>query len=88
MVAEAAFTGRPVHIAATVGRQARKDRFYAQLAERGVARPFDGTLASWRYPPLDETARLAAEIVARLRARAIDASASGGRMVPPAPGPA
>ena len=80
MVTEAAFTGRPVHIAAAVGRQARKDRFYAELAARGIARPFDGDLPTWRYIPLDETARLAAEILARMAARAIDAGPFAGRL--------
>lgn len=73
MATEAAFTGKPVHVAAIAGRQARKDRFYADLAARGVARPFDGALPTWRYAPLDETSRLAAEVVRRLSARAIDA---------------
>ncbi len=77
MATEAAFTGRPVHIARIVGRQARKDRFYAELAARGIARPFDGSLPVWSYPPLDETSRLAAEIDRRVSARAIDAAPQG-----------
>ncbi len=69
MVAEAAATGAPVHIAAVEGRQARKDRFHAALLARGIARPFEGRLDSWSYPPLRETERAAAEVLARLRAR-------------------
>ncbi len=69
MATEAAFTGKPVHVAAISGRQARKDRFYAELSARGVARPFGGALPSWTYAPLDETSRLAAEIVRRMAAR-------------------
>ena len=78
MATEAAFTGRPVHIASVVGRQARKDRFYAGLAERGIARAFDGRLPTWSYAPLDETSRLAAEIERRMAARAIDAGLRTG----------
>ena len=69
MVAEAAGTGAPVHIAAVQGRQARKDRFHADLAAQGVARPFAGALESWTYQSLSETERAAAEVVRRLRAR-------------------
>lgn len=69
MVTEAAATGAPVHIAAVDGGQARKDRFHAELAARGVARPFDGRLQTWEYRGLDETARAAAEVLRRLRAQ-------------------
>lgn len=70
MVTEAAATGAPVHIAAVDGRQARKDRFHADLAERGIARPFSGALDAWTYPPLRETERVAAEIMRRLQGHA------------------
>ena len=68
MVAEAAATGAPVHIAAVEGRQARKDRFHAALAAHGAARPFTGVLERWTYEPLRETQRAAAEVLLRLRA--------------------
>ena len=48
------------------GRQARKDRFHAELAGLGIARPFEGRLEEWSYPPLRETDRLAAEVLRRL----------------------
>lgn len=70
MVVEAAATGAPVHIAAVAGRQARKDRFHAELASRGVARPFTGALESWTYQKLSETERAAAEVLRRLRTHA------------------
>ncbi len=75
MVAEAASTGKPVHIAAVDGRQARKDRFHAALAAHGAVRPFTGALESWTYAPLRETGRAAAEVVRRLQLRrsALDA---------------
>ena len=69
MVAEAASTGAPVHIVAVEGGQARKDRFHADLADRGVARPFKGRLEDWTYQKLTETERAAAEVLRRLRAR-------------------
>ncbi|MGB1548694.1 MAG: ELM1/GtrOC1 family putative glycosyltransferase, partial [Alphaproteobacteria bacterium] len=32
----------------------------------GVTRPFDGTLAKWDYAPLDDTARVAEAVRAKL----------------------
>ena len=69
MVAEAAYTGKPIYIASVDGGQRRKRLFHADLARRGVVRPFTGDYQSWRYEPLRETDRLAAEIVRRLEAR-------------------
>lgn len=74
MVTEAAATGAPVHIAAVEGRQARKDRFHAALAEAGVARPFTGALDAWSPAPLRETERAAAAVLRRMAARAGGAS--------------
>lgn len=78
MVAEAASTGKPVHVAAVDGGQARKDRFHAALAAHGAARPFTGALETWTYPPLRETERAAAAVVRALaeRTRGLDAAAS------------
>lgn len=75
MVAEAAGTGAPVHILRTKGRQARKDRFHRELAGLGVARPFQGELDAWTYVRLDETGRLAEEIICRM---AVDAGSAPG----------
>ena len=69
MPAEAAATGRPVHLLAMDGSQARKRRFHAELAELGIARRFDGRLEDWNYPPLRETDRAAAEILRRMGRR-------------------
>ena len=65
MVAEAASTGRPVQIVPVAGRQARKDRFHADLLARGVARPWRGAPEHWTYAPLRETERAAAEVLRR-----------------------
>ncbi len=73
MASEAAMTGTPVHIIALArrpGASALKfDRFHAALANRGASRLFSGRLDDWIYDPLDETARVAAEIVRRLEQR-------------------
>jgi hypothetical protein len=69
MVAEAASTGKPVYIASVDGAQWRKRLFHADLAERGMARPFQGELNPFKYEPLRETDRLATEILRRLAAK-------------------
>ena len=69
MVAEAASTGKPVYIAAMDGRHWRKRLFHADLAERGIAKPFQGELEPFDYPPLRETDRLATEVLIRLAER-------------------
>ena len=63
MVAEAASTGKPVHILPLPGSQARKDRFHAALVDRGAARAFAGRLDEWTYEPLAETLRLANHLI-------------------------
>lgn len=70
MAVEAAVTAKPVHVIALPGRSAKFARFHADMAARGITRPFKGVLESWTYPPLQETARAAAEIKRRLAARA------------------
>jgi mitochondrial fission protein ELM1 len=69
MVAEAAATGAPIHIAPVDGDQWRKRLFHADLEAAGVARPFKGVLEEFRYAPLRETDRLAEEILRRLALR-------------------
>ena len=65
---EAASTGKPVHVLPMVvlAPSAKFDRLHAALRAHGATRPFDGSLEPWTYPPLDETARAAQAIVARL----------------------
>lgn len=62
MISEAAATGKPVHVVELPGGTAKFRRFHAGMRAAGVTRPFDGRLESWDYPPLEETARVAAEI--------------------------
>lgn len=68
MAAEAASTGKPVHILPMVATKPADKfaRLHADLREQGAARPFDGTLDIWSYEPLTETDRAAREIVRRL----------------------
>jgi hypothetical protein len=60
MICEAAGTGKPVHVLPLPGGRERSRIFHELLRERGITRPFSGTIESWTYPPLDETARAAA----------------------------
>lgn len=62
MMTEAAATGAPVHLIALDGGKPKFDSFKAELIRRGIARPFDGSLAHWNYETLRETARIAAKI--------------------------
>ena len=65
MLVEAASTGRPVYVLPMAGRPGKFARLHAELEAAGAVRPFLGRLESWTYPPLDETARAARELIAR-----------------------
>ncbi|WP_439476033.1 mitochondrial fission ELM1 family protein [Brevundimonas sp.] len=69
MAAEAASTGKPVHILPMIPLTAgdKFARLHADLRERGAARPFDGSLESWAYEPLAETDRAARAVLEGLR---------------------
>lgn len=71
MATEAASTGKPVHILPMVARKApgKFARLHADLQARGAARPFDGTLTSWTYAPLNETERAAHAVLEAMRSR-------------------
>ncbi len=62
MVSEACSTGKPVHLISLPGGSAKFTRFHASLAAAGCTRPFRGILETWDYAPLQETARVAAEV--------------------------
>jgi mitochondrial fission protein ELM1 len=68
MAAEAAATGKPVHILPMIATKPADKfaRLHADLRERGAARPFDGTLDNWTYAPLAETERAARDILSRI----------------------
>jgi mitochondrial fission protein ELM1 len=62
MVSEAAATGQPVHILDLDGGDAKFARFHKAMREAGITRPFVGRIESWRYTPLDDTARAGAAV--------------------------
>lgn len=69
MVSEACSTGKPVHVIELEGGTPKFRRFLDGLYAAGLARPFTGALERWDYPPLDEPARIAAEVRRRMAAR-------------------
>jgi uncharacterized protein len=66
MVSEAAASGKPVHVIALDGGSRKFARFHAAMQDAGITRRFAGTVETWTYPALDDTARAAAEIRRRL----------------------
>ena len=62
MISEAAATGKPVHILALDGGNAKFDRFHAAMRKAGITRPFVGRIESWTYPVPDDTARAGAAV--------------------------
>jgi hypothetical protein len=68
LATDAATTGKPIHVLAMEGGGRKFDRFHEDLRRRGIARPFTGELATWTYPPLDETNRAAGELLRRFDA--------------------
>ncbi|MGE7196989.1 mitochondrial fission ELM1 family protein [Brevundimonas naejangsanensis] len=71
MAAEAASTGKPVHVLPMIAKKApgKFARLHADLQARGAARPFDGALTPWTYAPLNETERAARAVLAALKPR-------------------
>lgn len=70
MATEAAATGKPIYVLDVDGGGGKLDRFHQSLIKRGCARPFQGRLESWTYPPLLETDRVAAAVLTAWAARA------------------
>ncbi|MGF1500910.1 MAG: mitochondrial fission ELM1 family protein, partial [Paracoccaceae bacterium] len=66
MASEAASAGLPIHIFPVARPTAKCRRFHDALALRGIARPFEGRIESWRYPALAEGDRVAEIVLARL----------------------
>lgn len=66
MVSEACGTGKPVFVHDLPGGNAKFSRFHDALRQADMVRAFDGQLAHWTYPPLDDTATVAAEVARRL----------------------
>lgn len=70
MASEAAATGKPVYIVDLEGGSRKFREFHKGLRDDGITRPFKGTLETWTYAPLDDTARVAALVHQRLNAHA------------------
>ncbi len=66
MLTDAASAGRPILLFALDGGNGKFERFYDSLAQRGLLRPFTGSLTTWPVQPLDETRRAAKEVLRRL----------------------
>jgi len=66
MLSEACATAAPVYVADPARATGRIGRFLAALGERGRIRAADAALAPFTATPLRETARVAAEVRARL----------------------
>ena len=71
MAAEAASTGKPVHVLPMIPLKSgdKFARLHDDLAERGATRPFDGTLDGWTYDPLAETERAARAVLEAMGTR-------------------
>lgn len=70
MTSEALATGKPVYTAKLEGGAKRLDRFHSLLREQGFTKPFDGRLQTWSYPPLNDTLKVAQEILKKMEGRA------------------
>ncbi len=62
MLSDAATTGKPVYMIPMDGGSTRFDRFHQNLLNHGIIRTFEGALDHWSYEPLNDSARIAAEI--------------------------
>lgn len=62
MMSDAASTGKPVYTLPLEGGSAKFDRFYQNLKNQGVIRPFDGDIDTWAYTPLRDAALIAQAI--------------------------
>ena len=69
MLTEAASTGKPVFTLPMQGKAGKFEQLYKSLDERCNIRPFDGTLTSQNYAPLEETQRIAEQLWAHYEAR-------------------
>jgi mitochondrial fission protein ELM1 len=65
MISEALATTVPVFIALPEVADRRKRKFLETLYEGGHARPLGDDISPWPRQPLDETGRMAAEIMRR-----------------------
>lgn len=70
MVSEACGTGKPTYVIGLDRLNSKPnkfDDFLKRLVDMGAVRLFEGSVSAWNPPILDESARVADEILARLR---------------------
>lgn len=66
MLSDAASTGKPVYAIALQGGGQRLDLLQKNLIDKGILRVFEGKIERWDYPPLQDSARIGAEIRRRM----------------------
>ena len=72
MISEACATGKPVYIIKMPAKRKNKfEKFHQSLVDKNFSRIFDGNIIDWQYKPLDETARVAKEIINYLKIKVI-----------------
>lgn len=62
MISEAATTGKPVYVLPMPGLTRRQQLLVDNLKKHGAVRDFDGKFEPWTYPPLADSAAIAAAI--------------------------
>lgn len=70
MISEACGTGKPTYIIGLdrlSAKQNKFDRFRKRLMDMNAIRPFEGSIETWTPPILDESARVAEEILSRIK---------------------
>lgn len=65
MLVEAAVTGAPVYALSLPGEAGKFSRLHAALSAHGAMKRYLGTLEHWSYTPLNETPRIAAQVIDR-----------------------
>ncbi len=73
MISEAAVTGKPVYIAMMKSFKPtwRFKKFYSQLRELGITRELRNSVESWSYNRLNEVARIAPTVKAKMKKNGI-----------------
>lgn len=68
MVCEAAITKKPLYILPLLGHgETKPKKFIQKLEQEGIVRPFQGSIDTWSYPPLNDTGKIAKVVQKRLK---------------------